>query len=338
MGTFAPVRVTKAFPFENVGVDFAGPVFLRAPNKRASPVKAYVAVYVCLAVKAVHLDLVPDLSSEAFIASLHRFIGRRGKPSNIYCDNGRNFVGAQRELKELRQLFVSQQHQDTVLRDCTANNIEFHFIPPRSPSLGGIWEAAVKSMKFHLRRILGNAMLPETEFRTALIQVEATLNSRPITTMSEDPQDLQPLTPGHFLAGRPLIALPEPSLEDVPENRLSRWQRVQRLSQQFWRRWHKDYLSALHNRYRWSNVTANLIRGAIVLLRDDNLPPLKWLIGRVVDVHPGTDGLVRVASVRTSTGVTKRAVNKLCLLPVELNPEEIEQKSPSSDGTSDGEE
>ncbi|XP_065075634.1 uncharacterized protein LOC135699312 [Ochlerotatus camptorhynchus] len=338
MCNLPPVRVTRAFPFENVGVDFAGPILRRAPNKRAAPVKAYVAVYVCLAVKAIHLDLVPDLTSEAFIASLHRFTGRRGKPSNIYCDNGRNFVGAQRELADLRTLFVSQQHKDVVARECATSNIEFHFIPPRSPSLGGIWEAAVKSMKFHLRRIMGNAMLTETEFRTALIQVEAALNSRPITAMSEDPQDLQPLTPGHFLVGRPLNAIPEPSLQDVPENRLSRWQRVQCLSQQFWQRWQKDYLCTLHNRYRWSNTTANLVRGAIVLLRDENLPPQKWAVGRIVDVHPGTDGLVRVASVRTSTGVTKRAVSKLCLLPVEIDPETIQQQSPSSYDSSADEE
>ncbi|XP_053691724.1 uncharacterized protein LOC128740217 [Sabethes cyaneus] len=327
MGNLPPVRVNRAFPFENVGVDFAGPMYLRAPNKRSAPVKTYVAVYVCLAVKAIHLDLVPDLSSEGFIASLRRFSGRRGKPNNIYCDNGRNFVGAQRELEELRKLFISQQHKDLVTKECATDNITFHFIPPRSPSLGGIWEAAVKSMKFHLRRIVGNAMLTETEYRTALIQVEAMLNSRPITAMSEDPQDLQPLTPGHFLVGKPLNAIPEPLLHDVPENRQSRWQRVQCLTQQFWKRWQNDYLSTLHNRYRWSDTTANLSRNSIVLLRDENLPPLKWAIGRVVDVHPGTDGLVRVVSVKTSQGVTKRAVGKLCLLPVELDPAAIESQS-----------
>ncbi|XP_058446352.1 uncharacterized protein LOC131427302 [Malaya genurostris] len=319
MGDLPPVRVNKAFPFENVGVDFAGPVFLKPPSRKAAPLKAYVAVYVCLAVKAVHLDLVPDMTTNGFIASLHRFTGRRGKPSIIYCDNGRNFVGAHRELNELRNLFLTQRHKDAVANETTSNGILFRFIAPRSPSLGGIWEAAVKSMKLHLCRIMGNAMLTETEFTTALIQVESILNSRLITPMSEDPQDLQPLTPGHFLVGKPLNAIPEPDLSEITESRLSRWQRVQSLIQHFWQRWHHEYLNTLQNRYRWTEKTSNLVQNAIVLLREENLPPQKWAIGRVVDVQPGVDGLVRLVSVRTSSGITQRAVNKLCLLPVEVD-------------------
>ncbi|XP_055542891.1 uncharacterized protein LOC129728468 [Wyeomyia smithii] len=190
MGDLPPVRFTKSFPFENVGVDFAGPVYLKPASKKAAPVKAYVAVYVCLVTKAVHLDLIPDMTTDGFIASLRRFTGRRGKPSTICCNNGRNFVGACRELEELRTLFQTQRHQSAVTDEGNVNGIQFRFIAPRSPYLGGIWEAAVKSMKLHLRRTLGNAMLTETEFVTALIQVEATLNSRPITPMSEDPQGL----------------------------------------------------------------------------------------------------------------------------------------------------
>ncbi|XP_062703704.1 uncharacterized protein LOC134286149 [Aedes albopictus] len=321
MGDLPPVRVNRSFPFDNVGVDFAGPLYVRHSSRKAASIKVYVAVYVCLGIKAVHLDLVPDLTTEGFVASLRRFVGRRGKPHHIYCDNGRNFVGAQRELGELRRLFLSQAHKDAVTKECTDGGIEFHFIPPRSPSMGGIWEAAVKSMKFHLRRVVGNALLTETELRTVLIQIEAMLNSRPISPMSEDPQDLEPLTPGHFLVGRPLNAIPEPDLGNVSEKRLSRWQRVQNLSQHFWRRWSRDYLSNLQNRYRWTEVSANLVKNTIVLLQDENLPPQKWAIGRIVEVHPGKDGLVRVVSVRTAAGVTQRAVSRLCLLPVEIDAE-----------------
>ncbi|XP_058827885.1 uncharacterized protein LOC131687811 [Topomyia yanbarensis] len=198
--------------------------------------KAYITVYVCMATKAVHLDLVSDLTTGTFIASLRRFVGGRGKPAHIYCDNATNFVGVQRELEELRKLFRTQVHQDTVPNECADNGIQFHFIPPRSPTFGGIWEACVKSVKTLLRKILGNAHLTESELQTALIQVESMLNSRPITPLQDNPSDEIALTPGHFLIGRPLNAATDPDYREVPESRLSRWERVQQLTQHFWSR------------------------------------------------------------------------------------------------------
>ncbi|XP_062704225.1 uncharacterized protein LOC134286608 [Aedes albopictus] len=325
MGNLPRVRVNQAHPFENIGVDLAGPIYVRTTlrNTRNPFIKAYIVVYVCLATKAVHLDLVTDLTSEAFIASLRRFSGRRGIPAHIYCDNGTNFVGAHRELKELRTLFDSQQHQEAVAKACADDRSHFHFIPPRSPTFGGIWEACVKSVKQLLRRILGNAHLTETELQTALIQIEAQLNSRPITPLPVSPSDEMVLTPGHFLIGRPLNAVPDPNLQNVPENRLSRWQRVQQLTQHFWNRWHREYLSTLQNRYRWTSEMDNLVVGSIVALMDERYPPQKWLLGRILSVHPGADGLVRVATVKTASGITQRAIGKLCLLPVEIDPASV---------------
>ncbi|XP_055632834.1 uncharacterized protein LOC129773261 [Toxorhynchites rutilus septentrionalis] len=337
MGNLPPVRVNQAYPFQNVGVDLAGPFYVRTAlrNKRTPFFKAYIVVYVCMATKAAHLDLVTDLTTAAFIASLGRFVSRRGKPSHIFCDNATNFVGAQRELGELRKLFQSQHHQDAVARECTDDGIEFHFIPPRSPSFGGIWEACVKSAKMHLRRTLGNAHLTETELQTALCQVEAMLNSRPITPMPGAPTDELSLTPGHFLIGRPLNAMPDPDKTSISENRLSRWERVQQLSQHFWNRWHTEYLTTLQHRYRWIEALDNLAVGSIVVLKDEQLPPQKWALGRVLSVHPGTDGRVRVATVKTSSGIMQRAISKLCLLPVEIDPESVsptpELAGPSSE-------
>ncbi|XP_065081812.1 uncharacterized protein LOC135704276 [Ochlerotatus camptorhynchus] len=322
MGQLPPVRVNQVYPFQNVGIDLAGPIYVRTSvrNRRTPFFKAYIVVYVCLVTKAAHLDLVSDLTSEAFIASLRRFTGRRGKPAQVYCDNATNFVGAKRELEELRKLFMSQQHKESVARECSENGIQFHFIPPRSPSFGGIWEACVKSVKTLLRKILGNAHLTEPELQTALVQVEAMLNSRPITPLPDDPSDEFALTPGHFLIGRPLNAMPDPDQQDIPETRLTRWRRVQQLTQHFWSRWHKEYLATLQNRYRWNQVLGNLAVGSIVALKDENVPPQKWPLGRVISIHPGTDGRVRVATVKISSGTTKRAISKLCLLPVEIDP------------------
>ncbi|XP_058456596.1 uncharacterized protein LOC131433994 [Malaya genurostris] len=172
-----PVRVNQAHPFQNVGIDLAGPIFVRTSlrNKRTPFFKAYITV--------------TDLTTAAFIASLRRFVRRRGKPAHIYCDNATNFVGAQRELEELRKLFRSEQHQNAVADECSDERFHFHFIPPRSPTFCGIWEACVKSVKTLLREILGYAHLTESELQTALVQVEAMLNSRPITPMSDNPSD-----------------------------------------------------------------------------------------------------------------------------------------------------
>ncbi|XP_062556659.1 uncharacterized protein LOC134221482 [Armigeres subalbatus] len=207
MADLPSVRVSPTFPFLNAGVDFCGPFYLRPPSRKAAPLKTFVAVFVCLSTKAVHLELVGNLSTESFIASLKRFAARRGVLKNIYCDNATNFVGARRILNEFLQLFKSQQNRLDVTRQCSTEGIQFSFIPPRSPHFGGIWEAAVKSLKTHLRRTLANALVTTEQFHTLLTQVEALLNSRPLTQLSNSPEDLDVLTPDHFLAHRPLTPL-----------------------------------------------------------------------------------------------------------------------------------
>ncbi|XP_058816087.1 uncharacterized protein LOC131679391 [Topomyia yanbarensis] len=336
MGDLPSVPVNQAYPFQKVGVDLAGPMYVRTSlrNKRSPFFKAYITVYVCMATKAVHLDLVSDLTTGTFIASLRRFVGRRGKPAHIYCDNATNFVGAQRELEELRKLFRTQVHQDAVRRQ--RNTVPLH---PTSLShirwnLGSLREI-LKSVKTLLRKILGNAHLTESELQTALIQVESMLNSRPITPFPDNPSDELALTPRHFLIDRPLNAVPDPDCREVPESRLSRWERVQQLTQHFWSRWHKEYLATLQNRYRWTEAMDNLAVGSIVALKDERVPPLKWPLGRVLSVHPGPDGLVRVATVKSTFGIVQRAIPKLCLLPVEVAPPIVAQSpAPTSNPTS----
>ncbi|XP_040164733.1 uncharacterized protein LOC120901094 [Anopheles arabiensis] len=198
MGDLPSERVNPVLPFYNTGVDLCGPLFYRQTNKKTAPIKCYVAVFVCLVIKAVHVELIADLSTPAFISTLKRFIARRGKPSVIQCDNAKNFRGADRALKEMYELFQKQQHQDAVTTYCGTEGITFNFIPPRSPHFGGIWEAAVKSLKRHLKATIGSSILRRDDLETILVQVEACLNSRPLTALSNDPEDLEILTPGHF--------------------------------------------------------------------------------------------------------------------------------------------
>ncbi|XP_065093526.1 uncharacterized protein LOC135714161 [Ochlerotatus camptorhynchus] len=194
MGNLSESRVNPAPPFSKVGIDYAGPFMLKLGGRSTKLYKAYVVVFVCMAVKAIHFELVSSLSTDTFIAGLQRFSSRRGLPSDIHSDNATTFVGANHELAALKELFEEQQHQLKVKEFCSVKGIRWHFIPPRSPHFGGIWEAGVKSMKYHLKRTVGETRLTYEEMSTVLVQTEAILNSRPLFALSDDPSDYSVLT------------------------------------------------------------------------------------------------------------------------------------------------
>lgn len=319
MGDIPANRFNTTRPFYNCGVDYMGPVSVKEGGRRSKRVvKAYVALFVCFATKAIHLELVSDLTAECFLNALKRFISRRGIIKNIYSDNATNFVGANRELISLSEMFKSQCFQREVIDNLATKTIKWHFIPSRAPHFGGIWEAGVKSVKGHLRRVLGNSLVTYEEIHTLLTCIEACLNSRPLCPLSDDPNELDVLTPGHFLIGGPLTAPAEPSILQIQRNKLSRWQYIEQLRQHFWKRWSREYLSLLQQRTRWRTAGDHVIKpGALVLLKEDNLQPLMWKMARITDVHPGDDGVVRVVTVKTRTGLTKRAIRYICLLPVD---------------------
>lgn len=232
-------------------------------------------MFVCFSSKAVHLELVGDLTTDSFLNALRRFWSRRGICKYIYSDNATNLVGANRKLRELIELFKSKEHIEAV-ESCSASlGVKWCFIPARSPHFGGLWESAVKSVKKHLTRSFGEASFNYEELYTGLVRIEACLNSRPITPMSTDPSDLKALTPAHFLIGSSLTEIPEPDLTKITPNRLRRWKRVTHLTQQVWNRWRTEYLSTLQYRAKWkrSNVVVPKI-GDLVLMKEDNLPPL----------------------------------------------------------------
>lgn len=225
MGDLPSERVTPSSAFLNVGLDFCGPFEIKYKGQRKGTFqKIYVAIFVCMATKAVHLELVSDLTSESLITTLRRFFSRRGKSSIIFSDNATNFTGASKELKRLHQLALKSEDISSLL---SLEGIRWKFLPPRAPNFGGLWEAGVKSFKYHLKRVVGSAKLTLEEFLTIIIQIEGILNSRPLTPLTADMDNFQVLTPGHFLVGKPINSIPEPNLIDQRDNILSKWQKTQ---------------------------------------------------------------------------------------------------------------
>lgn len=222
MGQLPVARVTPARPFLNSGRDYAGPVNIKTWKGRAARCyKGYIAIFVCLATSAVHIELVTDYTTEAFIAAFKRFTGRRGICATLQSDCGTNFIGAD---KELRRRFIETSEELRNLAHLLANDgTKWLFNPPSAPHFGGKWEAAVKSAKYHLVRVIGDTLLTFEELTTILIQIEAVLNSQLLCPLSDDASDYTALTPGHFLIGEAVNTIPEPDLASATTSRLSRW-------------------------------------------------------------------------------------------------------------------
>lgn len=309
-------RVTASRPFYATGVDFGGPLLIKSsPIKNAKLLKCYFAVFVCMATKAVHIELVSELTTDAFIATLKRFIARRGNPKVIYSDNATNFLGSKNEIKKVYDFFKIPKNLTEVQEFLSEKEIQWKYIPPLSPHWGGIWEAAIKSTKYHLHRVVADAHLTFEKLYTCLTQIESILNSRPLCAMSTDPSDMNILTPGHFLIGSSLTAFPEKDVSNIQTNRLSKWQQISKIRQHFWKRWSVDYLNQLQNRPKWLRSSENLKINDLVLLKEDNVPPLKWPRARIVEVVPGSDGKVRMVKLKTQKGEFVRNISKVCPLP-----------------------
>ncbi|XP_047032788.1 uncharacterized protein LOC124639459 isoform X3 [Helicoverpa zea] len=311
MGQLPVNRTQLEFPFLNSSVDYAGPILIADRKGRGCKlVKAYLCIFVCLAVKAVHIELVTDLTKEGYMAALSRFVARRGKPKSILSDNGTNFVGTCNELQQFLQ-------QSNISYEVAQRGIEFTFAPPYSPHFNGIAEAAVRSTKHHLKRLLQLTHFTYEEMVTCLTQIEAVLNSRPLTPLSSDPLDFTVLTPSHFLIGRSLIAVPHPQVSDVNIGRLERYHRVEHIKQHFWNRFHLEYISLLQQKTKWTSSTGQLAEGTLVLIKERGQPPMLWPLGRVTKVFPGSDGITRVAELKTRKGTILRSFNNICPLPLD---------------------
>lgn len=187
MGDLPKDRVKPSQAFLHAGVDYAGPFNIKISRNKSG--KAYLCIFVCFSTKATHLEVVSDLTTTSFLNALKRFIARRGRCAKLYSDNGLNFIGANHELKALVNMIKAENEKiEKFLAD---QDIQWTFIPPYSPNMGGIWEAAVKAAKTHLMKVVNNVHLTFEELCTIFTQIEAVLNFRSLYSMSNNPLDYE---------------------------------------------------------------------------------------------------------------------------------------------------
>jgi len=304
MANLPDFQTTATSVFSHCGTDFGGPIDIKTSSLRSSKIiKAYMCISVCLATKAVHIEAVSTLSSDGFLAALDRFTSIRGGVMNIYSDNGPNYIGANKEL----QAILRDPH---FLQTCASKGLTWHFIPPSSPNMGGVWESEIKCAKRLLQRSIGKLTLTFEEFSTILHKISFILNSRPLSPLSDDPEEFEALTPGHFIYGTNAVPLPESEAgEKINFNK--RWRLVEQITQNLWKRWSTSYVNTLHLRQCWNKSQPNVQIGDLVIVKEDFTPAYHWPLGRVVEVYPGNDGVVKI-KMRNREG--KRSISKIAKL------------------------
>lgn len=307
-------RVNGNRPFAISGVDYAGPIDLVEKYKRKSNLrKCWIAVFVCMVTRAIHLDVVSDLTSAAFIACYERFIGRRGHCYKLYSDNGTT-RGAESEIHKAFKNWYAPDVQEHINKKGT----QWKFATPAAPHQGGIYEAAVKSMKYHLTRIMGKRHYSYEYMCTLLIKIESILNSRALYPLNDDPTDAQAITPGHFIIGESFIVPPPIAVPSQTNYSLKRIREEQQdIVEKFWVKWSNEYITSLLPRKKWLQSKDNFKIGQLAVIHDDNLPPAHWLMGRITKLIHSADGLVRTVEIKTAKSVLTRPIQKICLLPNE---------------------
>lgn len=307
-------RVRESTPFSKVGIDFAGPLFVKSQTGEMA--KCYLALFTCCVTRAVHLDLVADLTATTFVRCLRKFVARRGVPSLIISDNAKTFKASAKVIKRLYDNEEVRAHLES-------NRIDWKFILERAPWWGGFYERMVGTAKRCLRKVLGNAKLNADELLTVLTEVEATLNSRPLT-YEYDEVGAEMLTPSHLIYGRRLLSLPEEARNDEEESEtgiLRRFRYLARLRIHFWNRWRKEYLTDLREHHRGKKEgRSDVSEGEVVLVHEDNVKRSNWKMGKVLELIAGKDGEVRGAKLKLITKgkpiFVNRAVQKLYPLEV----------------------
>ena len=294
-------------PFTHVGVDYFGPIEVKQGR---SYVKRYGVIFSCMTSRAVHLEVAHSLDTGSCISAIRRFICRRGPVSTFRSDNGTNFRGAEKELKTS----IAELNNGKIEKSLIHEDIQWSFNPPAASHHGGAWESMIRLVRRVLVSVLQQQVLTDEALVTVLCEAEAVLNDRPITRLSEDPNDLEPLTPNHLLTLKRKPILPPGLFDENDQYAKRRWKQAQYIADLFWKRWSKEYLAGLQERQKWNDTKRNLATGDIVLIADATAPRNSWIIGKVIKTFPDRSDVVRSVQIQTKTNIIERPVTKLCCI------------------------
>ena len=298
-------------PFTNCATDYGGP-YLTIQGRGRARTKRYLCLFVCLQTHCCHLEMATSLDTGSFMNAFTRMTARRGWPNEMVSDNGSNFVAANREIREL----VAELDQEQIRRTTANKGVEWYWNPPAAPHFGGVFESMIKAAKRAISAILQDADVTDEELQTCFTGVESLLNSRPLTTISDDPNDEPVLTPNHFIIGQMGGDIVPDSVDMTEFNPRQRWRRIQELIRRVWQRWLREYLPYIGSRHKWFSKEKNLKEDDVVIVIDPDARRRDWKVGRIVRTYPGADGLVRVVDVKVGDKILKRPITKLS--PLEM--------------------
>lgn len=301
------VRIQPDLPFTNTGVDYFGPVEVK---RGRGTCKLYRVIFTCLASRAVHLEVAVSLETDTCINALRRFISRRGQVTHLVSDNGTNFVGAERELREAVDA-LGHHRIGGVLAQA---GICWSFNPPAGSHHGGVWERMIRMVRRVLSSVLRQQTLDDNALHTVFCEAEPILNDRPLTKLSDDSNDLEPLTPNHLLLLKGKPAMPPGVFEPHDLYVKKSWTQVQYIADLFWKRWVREYLPLLQERQKWQKKRRCLNVGDIVTIMYASAPRGSWPLARVFEVFPDRQGLVHSVNLQTKANIVERPVTKLCLV------------------------
>jgi len=315
-----PLIKSQADPFTVTGVDFTGALYVRSS---VGECKVYICLFTCAVSRAIHLEVVTDLTVECFLLAFRRFAARRSVPKLLLSDNGSTYLAAAEELKSL---FSSAELSDALAR----RGIQWQFISKRAPWFGGFWERLIGLTKSTLKKTLGRTCATLESLQTIVIEVEALLNDRPLTYVSSDVSDLEPITPSHLLQGRRITTLPYSKVEDDEvtdpdfgdDSQIRHRAKTQAIVvKHFWSRWRHEYLTALRETHRKTGNNVQQVKVGDVVLVHDNTTRVNWKHAVIESLNKGGDGMIRSANIRTATGRTNRPIARL--YPLEVTAPEM---------------
>ena len=335
-------RLVVSRPFENTGVDYTGAITVK-DDVSGEPKKVYIALFTCMVTRNIHLEVASDLSAITFLNVFRRFAASCSLPQKIVSDNGTNLCATARFLKDLL-------HEEDVQNYLEGHNISWQFIHVRSPWEGGFYERLIGVTKSCLKKVLYRRTLTLQELTTIVAEVKARINNRPLTYVSSELQPLQSLTPAHLVYGRRIVTMPPLEPEDELDLTYELDQRqlylkfthLSKVLRKFEQVFEQEYLTALREKHYGNNpacTSTPLKVGDVVLVEAGNNRE-SWPIGRVTELLPDQDNVVRAVKVFSQGRESVRTVGKLVPLEItepapsiepideELTPDEPEVTAP----------